>query len=313
MKKKSSINWVDIGQKFSSSIFWLTGGILFISTITLYTTLLAETNMLSFTKKVDKIKNIVETHNVKNYGDGFLPKYMGSEKTPIRFNQDDVVDALSNNTFMNILNESTIPLVHFLKLILTSMINNNWTMITSLYGVAYKLPESFVMCAFMYITPFIWFIMFFINIFMAFVYHIINFKQFFSVYTPDSKPPVFTQTFSSISNWCMCFVYMIFLMFPLVVIGLPLISMAYSILAPLLIPCETEHNSKSYDFAKFVYDLILYKRQVIMLLVSFVLLKVIYANIGTTEAMSCFAAIIFLMTFTKLYSQYIPDFKKKHK
>jgi hypothetical protein len=309
MKKKVSINWVDIGNKFTSSMFWLSTGILFISTITLYTTLLAETNMLSFTKKSDKTKSIVETHNVKIYGDWF--KYTGSEKTPLRFNEDDVVDTLSNNKFMNLLNESTYPLINFLKIILKSMISNNWTMITSIFGPAYSLPESLVMCLFIYITPFIWMIMFFINIFMAFVYHIIHFKQFFTAYTPDSKPPIFTQSFSTLSNWFIYIVYMIFLMVPLVMIGLPVISMSYSILTPLLIPCETEHNSKSYDFKKFIYDLIVYKRQVIMLLVSFTLLNVIYTNIGTTEAISCFGAIAFLMVFTKLYSQYIPDPKSK--
>jgi hypothetical protein len=313
MKKKSVINWVDIGQKFSSSIFWLSGGIFFISTITLYTTLLAETNMLSFTKKADKIKNIVETHNVKDYGSGFLPKYMGSDKTPLEFNQDDVIKTLTDNTFMNLLNESKFPIIHFIKLVLTNMISNNWTMITALFGLAYKLPESFVMIASIYITPFIWFIMFFINMFMAFIYHIIHFKQLFTTYDVDSNPPTFTQTFTSFSAWCTYFVYVIFLMVPLIVIGLPTISMIYSVITPLLIPCETKHNHKSYDFSKFVYDLIVYKRQVIMLLISFTLLNVIYTNIGTTEAMSCLGAILFLMTFTKLYSQYIPDSKSKSK
>ena len=313
MKKQTAINWVDIGQKFTSSMFWLSGGILIISSITLYTTLLAETNMLGFTKKADKIKNIVETHNVKNYGPGFLPKYQGSDKTPIRFNQDDVIDTLTDNTFMNLLNDSTFPLIHFLKLVLTSMISNNWTIISTIFGAAYKLPESLVMIFFMYVTPFIWFIMFFINILMAFIYHIIHFKQFFTTYDVDSKPPTFTQTFASFTNWFIYFIYIIFLMVPLVVIGLPLISMVYSIITPLLIPCETDHNSKSYDFSKFLYDMIVYKRQVIMLLISFTLLNVIYTNIGTTAAMSCFGAILFLMTFTKLYSPYIPDPKTKYK
>lgn len=311
MKKKVAIDWIDIGKKLSSNIYWLSIGILIVSSITLYTTLLAETNMLGFTKKGDKIKNIVEAHNVRDYGSGFLPKYQGSEKTPIRFNQDDVINTLTDNTFMNLLNDSTFPLIHFLKLVLTSMISNNWTIITTLFGAAYKLPESLVMIFFMYVTPFIWFIMFFINILMAFIYHIIHFKQFFTTYDVDSKPPTFTQTFSSFTNWFIYFIYVIFLLFPLVVIGLPFISMMYSIITPLLIPCETNHNSKSYDFLKFVYDFIVYKRQVIMLLISFTLLNVIYTNIGTTEAISCLGAIVFLMTFTKLYSQYIPDAKSK--
>jgi hypothetical protein len=311
MKKKSAINWVDIGKKLSSNMFWLSGGILIISSITLYTTLLAETKMLSFTTKTGEIKNIVQTHNVRDYGSGFLPKYQGSDKTPVEFNQGDVVDALTNNTFMNLLNESKFSLIHFLKLVLTSMISNNWTMITSIFGLAYKLPESLVMIASMYVTPFVWFIMFFINIFMAFIYHIIHFKQFFTTYDVDSNPPTFTQTFSSFTNWFIYFIYVIFLLFPMVVIGLPIISMTYSILAPLLIPCETQHNNKSYDFSKFVYDFIVYKRQVIMLLISFTLLNTIYTNIGTTEAISCLLAILFLMTFTKLYSPYIPDSKSK--
>lgn len=303
MKKKNNVNWVDFGLNLSSSLFWLLNGIFFVSTITLYTTLLAETKLLSLDKpsKID-YKEVV-THTVRVYS-GLIPKLKNVYETKLTFDSKEVYDKLTNNMFMKQLNGSTFPLIHFLKEVLVSMIGNNYKIINAIYSMAYKLPESVVMCAFLYISPIIWFLMFLLNIVMAFFYHIVHFKEFFTKYDEGSKK--FESSYSFM-NWVIYFLYVFFLFLPIIMFGLPSISMLFTIIAPLFIYGVLSNNDKPYNFVQFLYDTLSYKRQVIMLLISYVVLKTVFVHLGTYNGIGCFSAMLFLFTFTKIYNQYIPD------
>jgi hypothetical protein len=306
-KKKNVVDWLGFGMNLSSSMFWLMNGIFMVSTITLYTTLLAETKMLSLDKAPKNISSEVITHTVRVYS-GLIPKLKSVYETKLMFNSNEVHEKLTNNTLMKLMNESTFPLVNFLKEVLTGMINTNFKIINSIYSVAYKLPESVVMCLFLYLSPIIWILMFFLNILTAIIYHMVNFKDYFTEYNESTKK--FDSGAYTISNFVITFMYVFFLFLPFVFFGLPLVSMLFTICAPLLIGCVNSNNDKKYNFIQFVYDMLSYKRQVIMLLVSYTLLKVVFSNLGTYNGIACFVALLFLFIFSKVFNQYIPDSPK---
>ena len=303
-KKRKGIDWIGFGMNLSSSMFWLMSGIFMVSTITLYTTLLAETKLLSLDKAPKNITSEVVTHTVRVYA-GLIPKLKSVYETKLAFTSNDVYEKLTNNTLMKMMNESTFPLVNFLKEVLMGMINTNFKIINSIYSVAYKLPESVVMCLFLYLSPIIWLLMFFLNILSAVIYHMVNFKDYFTEYNESTKK--FDQGAYTITNFAITFMYVIFLFAPFVLFGLPGVSMLFTIFAPLLITGINTNNDKKYNFIQFVYDMLSYKRQVIMFLISFTLLKVVFSDLVTYNGIACSLALLFLFVFTKIFNQYVPE------
>jgi hypothetical protein len=307
------INWLSFGINFASSLFYLSSGIIVVSSISLYTALVAESKILSILPD-DKIsKRDVFTNITKIYS-GFPPSIKNIYKTPLTIDADNNA-FIKSNPILDKLLDTDFQLVHYLQEIIFSMINKNYSFINVLYGLAYKLPESVVLCVFMYLSPLIWFVMFFVNMVLAGFYHLYHLGDYFKTKSGEGKDAKWDgyKSYYSISSWFFIIVYAFFAMFPLIMTGLPGAVMLYSFLSPLFVEMTNKNTNKSYGFTDFVIDMLSYKRQVIMFLLSFTLLKVVYINLGIYNAMSCFVAIIGLALFTSIYSQYIPPCMTKRK
>ena len=185
MSEKNKIDWVSFGFSLSSSMFFLINGIVFIGSLSLYTSLIAQTDLLdlkfSTQNKGDDYTNKTATsvaHITRIYS-GFPPHLDKEIKTEFTLEQKSI-DAMLDNKLINGFKKSNITIVHFMKEILFSMISNNYMVINVVYGMLYKIPESIALCLSLFLTPLLWFIMFFINIPMAGIYHIVHFKEYFA-------------------------------------------------------------------------------------------------------------------------------------
>ena len=309
----NKINWLSFGINFASSLFYLSSGIIVVSSISLYTALVAESKILSILPD-DKIsKRDIFTNITKIYS-GFPPSIKNIYKTPLTVDGDTNA-FIKSNPILDKLIDTDFQLVHYLQEIIFSMINKNYSFINILYGLAYKLPESFVFCVSMYLSPLIWFVMFFVNMVLAGFYHLYHLGDYFKTKSGEGKDAKWdgSKSYYSISSWFFIIIYASFAMFPLIMTGLPGAVVLYSFLSPLFVEMTNKNTNKSYGFTDFVIDMLSYKRQVIMFLLSLTLLKVVYINLGVYNAMSCFVAIVGLALFTSIYSQYIPPCITKRK
>jgi len=307
MLKKKTFDWITFGFNLSSSMFYLINGIVFIGSLSLYTSLIAETGMLKFNgdsnvKMEQKMSKPVYAHDTKIYS-GFPPQLDKEIRTPLVF-ESQSNDNISNNIFINSLKKTDITVLHYIKKILFSMIDNNYTVINTVYSLLYKLPESLLLCLSLYGTPLLWFVMFFVNMGLAGFYHIYHFKEIFVSCGSDgqcSSGMVFGPT-----KFVVAFIYWFFFAFPMTMFVYPSIAMAYSYLSPLIAPFINSKTGKKYNFIEYVIDMLSYKRQLIMWLISLTLVRVVYMSLGATDAFSCLASIMVLAAFTRIYSQYLP-------
>jgi hypothetical protein len=309
----NKINWGAFGVNLASSLFYLSSGIIIVSSVSLYTALVAESNILSILPD-DKIsKRDIFTNITKIYS-GFPPSIKNIYKTPLTVDAD-TNSFIKSNSILDKLLDTDFQLVHYLQEIIFSMINKNYSIINILYGLMYKLPESLVLWLSMYLSPLIWFLMFFVNMGLAGFYHLYHLGDYFKTKSGEGKDAKWNgfKSYYSISTWFFIIMYMMFAMFPLIMSALPGAVMLYSFLSPLWVEMTNKNTNKSYGFTDFLTDMISYKRQVIMWLISFTLLKVVYINLGVYNAMSCFVAIVGLALFTSIYSQYIPPCISKRK
>jgi hypothetical protein len=309
----NKINWVSFGLNFASSLFYLTGGIIVISSVSLYTALVAESNILSILPDNKISKHDIFTNITKIYT-GFPPSIKNIYKTPLTVDADNN-DFIKSNSILDKLLDTDFQLVHYLQEIIFSMINKNYSIINILYGLAYKLPESLVFCVSMYISPLIWFLMFFVNIGLAAFYHLYHIGDYFNTKSGNGKDAKWNgfKSYYSVFSWFYIIMYAFFAMLPCIMSVLPIVVMLYSFLSPLWVEMTNKNTNKSFGFIDFLKDMLSYKRQVIMWLVSFILLKAVYINMGVYNTMTCFVAIVGLALFTSIYSQYIPPCITKRK
>jgi hypothetical protein len=301
-------DWILFGTSLFNSMFFLSVFI-FLSSMSMYTTLIAEAKMLKF--NVDnplKMPIPIETKDVftniiKIYS-GFPPHLDKMIKSKIHFNPSDVT-GIHNNFVINQLQSSKITIIHAIKTILFSMINNNYEAINMICGLFYQLPECVAMYLFMFFTPFMLFVLFFVNIGLCIVTHFISIKEFFKSNIDD----VWKVDFFPINifiNAFILFIYVFYFMFSFTIFWYPFIAMAYCYLSPFRVFGINTATSKETNFIEFLIDIVTYKRQFIMWLISILLLRSTLL-LGTYSVVGCLVTIICLALFTNVYSQYIPE------
>ena len=325
MRKKNTFDWIEFGFNLTSSMFFLNVGIMFVGSISLYTSLIAESGALKFINdpKFSPDNKELQAHKTKIYS-GFPPHLDKEMSTPLIIDTKSI-DALSNNIFVKGLKDSEYVIVKFIKNVLFDMISNNYAVINMVYSLFYKLPESLALCLSMYATPLLIFCMFFVNMALAGVYHLVHFTELFmsddaekklfpmSVTESLKNNPLFAMANSfknmqslKVSNIVIAILYLIFLAFPMVMFICPSIVMIYSYLSPLFATFFNANTGKKYNIIEYAIDMLSYKRQLIMWLISLTLVRVVYMSLGIYDAFSCLASILVLAAFTRIYSQYLP-------
>lgn len=307
MLKKNNFDWIEFGFNLSSSMFFLINGIVFIGSISLYTSLIAQTDFLNLnmeSKNASHMTKNAVAHVVRIFKD--FPPHLDKEiKT--EFNIDStIVDNISDNKFINGLNKTDITIVHFMKKILFSMIDNNYTVINAIYSMLYQIPESAALFISLYGTPLLWFVMFFVNMGLAGIYHLVHFKEYFASCSGGSCGGNMFNYNYGLKNMAVTFLYMFFFAIPMTLFVYPSVTMIYSYLSPLFATLNVAKTGKKYNFIEYVIDMLSYKRQLIMWLISLTLIRVVFMSLGIYNAITCFASIIFLAMFTRIYSQYVP-------
>lgn len=298
---------IKFGQSLSYNLILLSMAIMLFSIPALYTSLIADAGGMSVDAltastvgKADKI-----AHVVKIFEGWFPPSLVTKHETHIKF--DASSHDYANEKFRTLF-PTSIPIGYFIYSVLKSMIDANYSATMGLHKMFYKMPESLTFVLAMVIMPLFYFIMFFINIPLAAIFHLYHFKKYFISCEKDPSDPSKCSESSDYGpvSWIALFVYGMFGFIPAVMFGIPVLTLAYCYITPLLVNSKLAKGG-AYDFFQFLGATLSYKRQLIMWVVSLVVLKVVASTLGMYQASGCLLAILFLAGLTRVYSKYIPD------
>jgi len=308
-RANKTVPFVEFGHSLSSNLIMLSVGIFLFSIPALYTSLIAGAGGMS----VDELtattvgKADMITHVVKIFEGWFPPKLTTKHETHIKF--DGSCHDYANEKFRTIF-PTSIPFGYFMYSVLKSTININYSASMGLHKMFYKLPESFTFILSIIVMPLFYVMMFFINIGLSGIMHLYHFKKYFVSCVKDEKDPskcVESMDYGPIS-WIALFIYGMFGFIPSVMFIIPAFTIAYCHISPLLVSSRLAKGSNlNYDFFQFMGNVLSYKRQLIMWMVSLLLLKVIASTLGGYEAVGCFLAILCLSAVSRIYSKYIPE------
>jgi hypothetical protein len=303
---------IQFGKSLTSNLIIASLALILFGIPALYTSLIADSGGMSVDAlnastvgKPDKI-----AHVIKIFEGWFPPKLVTKHETHIKF--DSSSHDYANEKFRTVF-PTQLPFGYFMYSVLKSTIDTNYSVTMGVHKLFYKMPESLTILLAMVLMPIIYVGLYFINIPLSAFMHLYHFKKYFISCVKDEKDP--SKCTESIDygpvSWIILFAYGMFGFIPSVMFVIPILTIIYCHITPLLVSCKLAKGSNpNYDFFQFLGNALSYKRQLIMWIMSFVLLKAIATTLGLYPAMGCLAAILCLAVATSVYSKYIPECAK---
>jgi hypothetical protein len=298
-----------------------------VGSIGLYLCKIAQANVLPddinfypFGEKINEVEQIpINTNIVKVYGLMGLGLFLGQkpekeESTKIVFNSKEVYDSYNKGIigFLNSLktnpDKSSYVGLYLNDVISSVIANNNW-IINKLFGFLNQyLPESFIIIISPMISVILLIFMFFTNIILCFFYQLTNWSDFFKDKNVKNEKVSWKEPFTYFRPWraFVLFLYCLFLFFP-VVSCLPLFTTFYSIFSPLGINAKLFNTNINYGFGSFIKDVILYKSQLYLILLTFGLLTQSSLYLGINGIIGCIIGILIVIFCFHMYNQFIPN------
>jgi len=323
-------NYIGFAKGLFNYSFHIIISFVLVGSIGLYICKIAQANVLpdniNFYPFGDKIKSVeqipVNINIVKVYGLMGLGFFLGQkpekeESTKLVFNSKEVDESYNKGIigFLNSLKTNPERSSYFglyINDVITPLIaNNNW-IINKLFGFLNQyLPESFIIILFPMIAVILLTLMLFANIFLCFFYQIIKWSAFFQDKNVKNNKVFWKEPFTYFRPWrsFVLFLYCIFLFFPVLSI-LPFFTTFYSIFSPLGINGNILNTNINYGFSSFIKDVILYKSQLYLILLTFGLITQSSLYLGTNGLIGCIIGILIVFFCFHLYNQFIPKENK---
>lgn len=322
---EETVNYAEfMGGLFRYSISTLiTFGV--IGSLGLYTCKVAQANVLPdnmdyapFGTKHAKVENIpININVVKEYGFhgfgwmfGSKPKVMS---TKIVFDSESVIKDYEKGCLGFINSFKTDPkrasyFGLYMRDVIFSIICSNNLIINTVYGKMNELlSESAILILYPILVTIMFFMLFFTNFCLTFFYQIKCWKDFFMDKQVKKDEVEWTKPFTYLRpiRSFVFFLYMIFLFFPMVLL-LPMGVTFYSIFAPAGISGKTEEGNSPINFTNFMKDVLLFKSQLFLLILTFGLISQSAKSLGTNGLIGCLIGTAIVFFILNLYNQYIP-------
>ena len=295
-------------------------GIFIIGGIGLYTTKIAQSNILPdnielapYTIKDRVVKDIEVNINI------IKPLFFSKDENILlqksTFNSQEYLDSFNKN-FLCYLKKSADPnsglLANpslFFSMVYDNLVAKNFLAINTIFYYLSYLPESVIMLLYGLFGIFIWIGLYFFNVCISIFYHIINIPQLFR--NLDDK----TNKWESIEQISFLhFVKLLLFFFIWIPIGTlsafitPTFFTLYGLIAPLFAKYKitNTNNNKDYNVFNFLKDTFVYKKLFFFILVTLSLISNGIKYLGSYYSVAIIFAIIFSF-FMGLYTNTQPN------
>ena len=295
-------------------------GIFIIGGVGLYTTKIAQSNILPdnielapYTIKDRVVKDIEVNINI------IKPLFFSKDENILlqksTFNSQEYLDSFNKN-FLCYLKKSADPnsglLANpslFFSMVYDNLVAKNFLAINTIFYYLSYLPESVIMLLYGLFGIFIWIGLYFFNVCISIFYHIINIPQLFR--NLDDK----TNKWESIEQISFLhFVKLLLFFFIWIPIGTlsafitPTFFTLYGLIAPLFAKYKitNTNNKKDYNVFNFLKDTFIYKKLFFFILATLSLISNGIKYLGSYYSVAIIFAIIFSF-FMGLYTNTQPN------
>lgn len=258
--------------------------------------------------------NIVKVYGLMGMGMFLGQKPSLEESTKIVFDSKQVAESYNKGVLGLLESLKTNPeRAGFFGLyftdVLTSMISTNNIVINGFFGFMNQyLPETVILLIFPLIAILFVFFMIFLNIILAFFYQFAHWSDFFMSKVIKNNKVSWQDplTFFRPLRAFFFFLYLLFLFVPFIVI-FPLLTTLYSLFAPLGLDATIYKTDQKFGFLQFLKDVIVYKNQFYLILLTLGLLSQSSIYLGQNGIIGCLVGILIVMFSLHLYNQFVPN------
>ena len=307
----------------TSLIFTIGFSVVLIGTLGLYTTKVAQSNILPdnvelapFTDTMRNVEEIpIDMHIIRNLTWGGVKNTISQKGF---FDEQNFLETFKDTLAGKVLcawksvSEPTSGVLAngglFFSNVYNSTMATNFAFINTFFLWMSYLPESIIMLVYALFGIFIWMGLYFINFFFGAFYHITNILNLFRNTLPKDntkwEAPADTSFFS------FKIIYFIFIWWWIVFISIfvtPIITTFLGLITPLQTKYKTNKDSKTYlNVFNYIVDTVIYKRSFIIILATLSLISNALKTLGSQYMIGIIIAII-ISYFLGLYSQSEPE------
>jgi hypothetical protein len=300
-----------------SLIFTIGLGVFVLGTTGLYTSKVAQANIMTsdsglapFTN-IDRIVeeapidvNIMRAYFGSDPKDTLAQKVIFDSKSFLESYRNSLVCTLKNHGLPNSSMFANGPL--YWSTIYNNMTAYNNLAINTIFFYLSYLPESIIMIFYSIFAVFLWTLLYFFNICLSIIFHITAIPQLVRSANSDNANEWEAQ--SDISFFNLKTLFLFFWLIPIILsfILLPIITTINGIITPLCATYRYEGNTDKQNILNFIIDTFVYKKLMFMILATLSLISNGISNLGSSSIISIIIAVVILYLLG-FYSNALPN------
>ena len=318
----TSPNFKDFFSNYLSSIIFSIGvGIFIIGSLGLYTTKIAQANILPDNIElapytvIDRIvKDIPIDINIMR------PSYLSENKDilsqKVIFNSQEYLDSFNKSFLCSLKKNAEDPnggLLSNGSLYFSSVYDNivakNFLVINTIFLYLSYLPESLIMIFYAIFGIFLWIALYFFNLCISIFYHIISIPELFR--NPSEQKPQQWESSENIGflNFNPKLLFFCFIWWWIGILSAifsPIIFTIYGLISPLYATYSVKQTNKPFNVINFILNTFVYKKFFFFILATVSLFLNGIKYLGNNSIVGIIIAIMFAY-FMGLYSNEIPE------
>jgi hypothetical protein len=318
---ESSTKFKDFIYNYLSSIIFTIGiGIFFIGSLGLYTTKVAQANILPDNIElapytvIDRIvKDIPIDINIMR------PSYLSETKDILSqkaiFNSQEYLDSFNKSFLCSLKKNAENPngggsnASLYFSYVFDNIVAKNFLVMNTIFLYLSYLPESLIMLLYAIFGIFLWFGLYFFNICISIFYHIINIPQLFR--NPSEKFPEKWESSENIGFFndipkLLLFCFFWWWVGIISAILSPIFFTIYGLISPLYATYEVKQTKKTFNVINFILNTFVYKKLFFLILATLSLFSNGVTYLGSNSIIGIIIAIIFAC-FIGLFYNEIPE------
>ena len=301
----------------SSIVFTIGVSIFIIGGLGLYTTKVAQSNILPDNIELAPytiIDRVVE--NIPIDINVMRPTFWSENKDTVSqkaiFNSQEYLDSFSNSFICSLKDKANAKggsnAALFFSRVYDNIIAKNLLAINTIFFYLSYLPESMIMLLYGFLGIFIWMALYFFNMCISIFYHIVNIPELFRATT---KKDIFEWESDETLSYFRFFKFLLFF-FIWIPVGMfstflvPIFFTLYGLVSPLFATYTINKTKKSYGVYDFIKDTFAYKKFFFFILATISLFSNGIKYLGTNSIIGIIVAVIFAY-FMGLYTNEMPD------
>ena len=313
----TSFNFKDFFINYAISIGSICIGIFFIGSLGLYTTKVAQANILPDNIElapytvIDRIvKDIPIDINIMR------PSYLSETKDILSqkaiFNSQEYLDSF-NKSFLCSLKKnaenpngggSNAPL--YFSYVFDNIVAKNFLVMNTIFLYLSYLPESLIMLLYAIFGIFLWFGLYFFNICISIFYHIINIPQLFR--NPSKEFPEKWESSENIGFFndipkLLLFCFFWWWVGIISAILSPIFFTIYGLISPLYATYEVKQTKKTFNVFNFILNTFVYKKLFFLILATLSLFSNGVTYLGNNSIVCIIIAIIIACFIGLFYNE----------